>query len=170
MANCLRCGAVLYDTKCRCGFDVSAGIRLLGELEKNYTVDDEGVEPFYREPLDETAARQLFEQTGTLIIPQGITEIGEFEYYDCPELIRAVIPPGVRVIGEGAFACCRNLRVVLMPDSVICIEGDPFADCDALEEIIFDGTKEQWEQISWVKQLKDEYEIYGPGAGETDPE
>ena len=60
----------------------------------------------------------------------------------------AVIPDGVTNIGASAFQNYMNLISITIPDSVTCIGEDAFFDCWNLTDIIFNGTKAQWEAIS----------------------
>ena len=53
-----------------------------------------------------------------VVIPDGVTEIGEGAFADCSSLKSVVIPEGVTVIGNGAFSECSSLKSVVIPDSV----------------------------------------------------
>lgn len=54
------------------------------------------------------------ENLKTVVLPQGVTEIGEAAFKDCKNL-ESVTIPGVTTIGEGAFYGCENLTSVLLP-------------------------------------------------------
>ena len=43
-----------------------------------------------------------------------------------------VIPDGVTEIGDRAFACCMNLQYVTLPESVTYIGEDAFSECENL--------------------------------------
>ena len=47
-------------------------------------------------------------------------------FNDCHSLKSLVIPDGVTSIGEDAFASCESLKSLVIPASVVNIKGDPF--------------------------------------------
>jgi hypothetical protein len=51
-------------------------------------------------------------------------------------------------IGEEAFERCEILTSIIIPDSVTDIRDYAFRNCSRLKEIKFDGTIEQWNNIS----------------------
>lgn len=55
----------------------------------------------------------------SIVIPDGVTEIGDNTFYECTALETINIPNGVREIGEYAFYYCTSLAKVNIPDSVI---------------------------------------------------
>ncbi len=57
-----------------------------------------------------------------------------------------VIPDGVTTIGDFAFQGCGNLQSVVLPKSVAKINWYSFSECPNLT-ITFDGTKEEWEKV-----------------------
>ena len=69
--------------------------------------------------------------TGTLVLPNGVTEIRQRVFYDCSGLSGELILPSSLVrIGDNAFSRCSGLYGALeIPDSVIEIEGSAFSHC-----------------------------------------
>ena len=53
-----------------------------------------------------------------------------------------VIPEGVTSIGEDAFAYCRGLTSVTIPASVTSIGNVAFAECSSLESVVYNGNKD----------------------------
>ena len=85
---------------------------------------------------------------GVVTIPSGVTNIGNWAFFNCNGLTSIFIPSGVNEIGEYAFYLCRNLVDVFIPNSVAGIGQYVFYNCSKLERISFDGTTAQWENIT----------------------
>ena len=64
-----------------------------------------------------------------LVIPEGVSEIGERAFYACESIRSIEIPKTVRMIGEYAFACCRNLQSVSFSEGLEYIEACAFYQC-----------------------------------------
>jgi len=54
----------------------------------------------------------------SIFIPTGVEKIGKCAFEICSGLTRVVIPDGAKKIGEGAFRWCSALKEVVIPDSV----------------------------------------------------
>jgi len=72
---------------------------------------------------------------GDVVVPEGVTEIGERAFYFCKGLTSLVIPDSVICIGETAFASCKSLTRVTVPNSVTSIGDRAFEDCSSLDSI-----------------------------------
>ena len=92
----------------------------------------------------------------SVIIPEGVTDIGEIAFYGCsnlsevifPESLRtireeafgetalkeAILPKGLETIEEKAFFSCDSLKRIEVPGSGTTIESDAFGCCDSLTE------------------------------------
>ena len=60
---------------------------------------------------------------GDVVIPEGVTSIGDWAFYECSSLTSVTIPDGVTSIEDDAFRYCENLTSVTISDSVTSI-GD----------------------------------------------
>lgn len=70
-----------------------------------------------------------------VVIPEGVTSIGESAFRKCRSLESITIPNGVTSIGEWAFWECSSLASITIPDGVTSIGGEAFWDCSSLESI-----------------------------------
>ena len=64
-------------------------------------------------------------------IPDSVTEIGNYAFYDCDGLTSVVIPNSVTSIGNMAFYFCSGLTSVVIPDSVTTISSSAFSYCNS---------------------------------------
>ncbi len=71
----------------------------------------------------------------TVVIPDGVTYIGEGAFAYCTSLTDVTIPDSVTQIGEGAFAFCISLRKAVLPSGLTKIPMGMFMYCISLEEV-----------------------------------
>ena len=55
---------------------------------------------------------------GSIIIPDGVTSIGDEAFLGCSSLKSIVIPDSVTSIGERAFKSCESLESIVIPGTV----------------------------------------------------
>ena len=72
----------------------------------------------------------------SLVIPDGVTSIGDCAFYDCESLKSLVIPDSVTSIGKSAFLNCESLKSLVIPDSVTSIGGRAFVGCTSLKSLV----------------------------------
>ena len=70
-----------------------------------------------------------------LIIPEGVTSIGDYAFRGCSSLTSITIPDSVTNIGNSAFGGCSKLTSITIPDSVTSIGNSAFYDCWSLASI-----------------------------------
>ncbi len=70
-----------------------------------------------------------------LVVPDDITEIGEFTFYNCSSLKSVTIPDSVTSIGNSAFYNCSGLMNVTIGDGVTSIGSAAFEGCGALSNV-----------------------------------
>ena len=71
----------------------------------------------------------------TLVLPQGLTTIGDNAFADCAALQAVAIPTSVTNIGTAAFQNCTALTQVLIPEGVQHLEDNAFKGCSALATV-----------------------------------
>ena len=80
----------------------------------------------------------LYYYSGTdanVVIPAGVTSIGDCVFFDRDDLTSVTIPDGVTRIGAGAFAGCSGLTAVVMPKSVKIIGDSAFEVCESMTNV-----------------------------------
>lgn len=78
-------------------------------------------------------ASGLKDNVAYVIIPEGVTDIKENQFYECSALKNVVIPETVTEIKSFAFADCFELASVIIPDSVTSIGDHAFFRCSELK-------------------------------------
>ena len=80
----------------------------------------------------------LIEYNGSekdVVIPDGVTAIGDVAFFKCDLLESIKIPESVTSVGNGAFEGCKSLKNITIPDCVTTIGEGAFAYCESLENI-----------------------------------
>ena len=72
----------------------------------------------------------------SLVIPDSVTNIGDYAFSGCSSLSSVVIPDSVSCIGSGAFKNCSSLSSLVIPDCVTSIGNYAFAYCKSLTDIV----------------------------------
>lgn len=102
-----------------------------------------GIEATEREGL---WINPYFKISSTLIIPEGVKEIGLYTFCNCEKLEKVLIPESVKYIRFGSFLDCKKLREVKIPESVKGIGNIAFCDCHRLKKVeIPEGVEEIWD-------------------------
>lgn len=70
-----------------------------------------------------------------VVLPDTITSIGEYAFYNCSELKEISLPSGLLTIGECAFRGCTKLESIVIPESLDTISYRAFYRCDRLRYI-----------------------------------
>ena len=86
----------------------------------------------------------------SIIIPDGITTIEQSVFGECSGLTSITIPDGVTSIEKYAFEGCNGLTNIIISDSVTNIGYNAFEDCSGLTSVNYEGTIEQWLNISFT--------------------
>jgi hypothetical protein len=102
-----------------------------------------------------------------LVIPDGVTSIGDYAFSQFKNLTNVVIPSSVTSIGEKAFAYCSKLTSIDIPASVISIEKTAFYGCTNLTNITVDQNNTAYQSIDGNLYTKDGTRLIQYAAAKT---
>ena len=71
----------------------------------------------------------------SVVIPDSVTSIGKYAFYNCTDLQSVIIPDSVINIGCSAFESCSNLSDLSIGSCVTNIEENAFYNCCSLSEL-----------------------------------
>lgn len=77
----------------------------------------------------ETSSNKLIVGCKNTTIPNSVTHIGTYAFYQCTGLTNIIIPNSVTSIGVGAFWGCSGLTSVTIPNSVTFLGSTAFYNC-----------------------------------------
>ena len=83
----------------------------------------------------ETATNTLVVGCQNTVIPNSITNIGEYAFLYCDSLKSISIPHSVTALGGEAFAGCHSLTSLTIPNSVTTIGYGAFFDCSSIVSV-----------------------------------
>lgn len=113
-----------------------SGVTFRGCLNINFTIDPKSKYKWVSNCLIDTSSRSLMLGKKDSIIPadMNITRIDTYAFANT-EIEEIVIPEGITVIGERAFEYTPKLKKVVLPLTLITLSNFAFYHCESLPEI-----------------------------------
>ncbi len=74
------------------------------------------------------------------VVPEGITNIGSYAFWQCTGIREVVLPDSLLGIGAYTFGRCYGLQRAVIPDKVTFIPYYAFIGCSSLQEIVLPET------------------------------
>ena len=87
--------------------------------------------------------------SGSITIPEGVTSVGEYAFYDCSSLTAIILPESVTAIRDYAFYGCSSLTAINIPEGVTIIRGSAFYGCSSLTAVHI-SSLEAWCNIDFI--------------------
>ena len=117
----------------------------------------------------ETASNRLVAGCSSTVIPEDVTSIAAFSFFECPKLTSVTIPKGVTLIEEGTFYFCDGLTSFTIPEGVTDIEYRGIYSCWGLKSVSIASTVTfiDEEVFADCKYLRDVY-CFAEQVPETD--
>ena len=78
--------------------------------------------------------------TQNVVIPEGVTNIGNYAFYNYDNLLSLSLPNTLTNIGNYAFYDCDGLTSITVSEGVSQIGTDAFVGCDNVTEVYFNAT------------------------------
>lgn len=118
--------------------DIAAWCNIKFSVTNNYSINEGSswFEP-YSNPL--YYAKHLYingEEVKDLFIPDSVTSIKGYAFYNCIGLTSVTIPNKLTSIGDGAFSGCSGLTSADIPNSVTYIGEYAFSGCSGLTSMV----------------------------------
>lgn len=115
-------------------------VEIVGLVDESYSgpiyipeyIDGLAVTSIGSYAFDETNIMEVY-------IPDTVTYISSYAFYECKNLTKVDMGDGVEVIGTNAFAGCYKLEAVAMSESLTSIQSYAFYNCYSLKSIIIPG-------------------------------
>ena len=101
---------------------------------KKILIDD----PLIKDGRITEGAYMQDESLVSVMIPEGVTDIGEAAFYGCANLKHVVFPESLKIIREEAFGD-TGLVEAMLPSGLEAIEEDAFYSCGSLRRIDVPG-------------------------------
>ncbi len=109
---------------------------LVSETNPNFTVQD-GM--LYSKDMKMLIGCPPASEQTELHIAEETDSIGEYAFFACIALEKAIVPDQIQHIHCNAFTACFNLTYAELPESITVVSGDMFYYCQKLEQVVFRG-------------------------------
>ena len=84
-------------------------------------------------------------------IGSNVKELSDFGVFkNCKSLTNIVLPEGLTTIGQQSFKGCTSLKSITIPKSVTKIDAYYIDGCNALTDIYYKGTPSEWNAIQKI--------------------
>lgn len=117
------------------------------EATTTLTISGTGATKDYNAALSKAPWESYKSAITTLVVEEGITEIGNYNFYNCTALTSVSLPStlvsldgigvgiGSNKVGYGCFQGCTALESITLPSNLTTIEDYVFSGCTALKQI-----------------------------------
>ncbi len=88
----------------------------------------------------------------TLVIEEGVTEIGDLAFQGCEELETLRMAESVKILGVKSFKGCKKIRRLALPNKLEVISPRAFQDCTGLEYVYIPKSVKSIEGSTFVRR------------------
>lgn len=75
-----------------------------------------------------------------VVVPEGVTFIEDYAFYESKGLREAELPDGLKTIGKSAFNYCKQLQEITIPETVSLIDEKAFIGCKSITSLVIPGS------------------------------
>lgn len=86
--------------------------------------------------IENGVLKQYVGPGGDVVVPDGVTSIGDMAFCGCETLTHITLPEGVSSIGDSAFRRCWRLKNVVFPEHLTYLGKEAFFECGSLESVL----------------------------------
>lgn len=119
---------------------------------KTLTISGTGKTADYMSSIRKSPWSSYKDEIQKLVVQEGITEIGNYNFYNCTKLTDVSLPESLERLDGGTissdtaswgcFQACTALEKITLPNKLKVIENCVFKDCTALKSITFPNSLE----------------------------
>lgn len=126
-----------------CGATGSSITYVYDETTKTLTLTGSGTVKNYNEVYPQVPWKDFKPNIENIVIGEGITQLGQYNFFNCVALKSVSLPSTLKVISggtvsnAGAFSGCTALENITLPNGLEKIEYNAFYNCTSLKSITF---------------------------------
>ena len=136
-------GTVLYQfaqTKTDTSYSIPEGVTTLKQGAFEGTNLSSITLPSTLTTMSETGIFAGLENMTSIVIPEGVTELGGWSFTNCDSLQSITLPSTLQKFGQSCFTYCDSLESITLPASVNYITNYTFYSCDNMTSITIEAT------------------------------
>ena len=136
-------------------FDECENLKKINVTISDFSIFDIKIIDWVRNHVSSSISFTLLDNEGNeiteYVIPDGVTSIANYSFYNCQKLCSVTIPTSVTSIGAYVFQGCGKLSSITIPNSVTSINSNAFYGCQSgLNLVITDPSKFDNKITSWL--------------------
>lgn len=92
----------------------------------------------------------VYSSLKSIEMPEQMTEVGDFAFYECNSLVHVGMPTTLGTLGRGCFEGCTKLSSIAIPNGLRRISTEAFANCTSLADISWGDVVEVVDSLAFA--------------------